>query len=82
MSLVAIVLINLVIVIGGGETGDVVAEKLKKTGKQLDRIEKNSEKETKINVNVKPVINFNPIIKVKPIIKNVNGNTNGTKVNK
>lgn len=80
MSFVAIVLINLIIVVGGGETGDVVAEKLKKTGKQLDRIEKNSEKETKINVNVKPVINFNPIIKVKPTIINKNSNGNKTDV--
>ena len=80
MSFVAIVLINLIIVVGGGETGDVVAEKLKKTGKQLDRIEKNSEKETKINVNVKPVINFNPIIKVNPTIINKNSNGNKTDV--
>ena len=82
MSLVAIVLINLVIVIGGGEAGDLVADKIQKTGKQLNRIEKNTEKETKINVNVSPVINFKPVINVKPIIKNINGNTNGTEVKK
>ena len=80
MSFIAIVLINLIIVVGGGETGDVVAEKLKKTGKQLDRIEKNSEKETKINVNVNPVINFNPTIKVKPVIINKTSNGNETQV--
>ena len=72
MSFIVIVLINLAIVVGGGETGDLVAEKVSSTGKQLDRIEKKAEKETKINVNVNPIINFTPTIEVKPTIINNN----------
>ena len=82
MSILAIALINILVVVGGGELGDKVAEKINKTGKQLDRIEKKAEKKTKINVNVNPVINFKPIIKVNPTIINKNSNTNGTKVSK
>ena len=82
MSILAIALINILVVVGGGELGDKVAEKVSKTGKQLDRIEKKAEKKTKINVNVNPVINFKPIIKITPTIINKNSNTNGTKVNK
>ena len=82
MSILAIALINILVVVGGGELGDKVAEKVSKTGKQLDRIEKKAEKKTKINVNVNPVINFKPVIKVNPTIINKNSNNNGTKVSK
>ena len=82
MGILAIALINILVVVGGGELGDKIADKVNKTGEQLNRIEKKAEKKTKINVNVNPVINFKPVINVKPIIKNVNSNTNGTKVSK
>ena len=72
MSFIVIVLINLAIVVGGGETTDLVVDKVKTTGTQLDRIEKKAEKETEINVNVNPIINFTPTIEVKPTIINKN----------
>ena len=70
MTFAILVLINIAVIIGGGETTDLVVDKVASTGKQLDRIEKKAEKETKINVNVNPIINFKPIIKVTPTIIN------------
>ena len=76
MPFLVLLLVNAVIVVGGGETYDVVRKKLNTHNKSLAKIHEEVQKKTTFNIDVKPVINFNPNIKVSPTIKSNNINTN------
>ena len=76
MGFLAILLINALIVVGGGESYDLLRSKINKTNAQLAHITDEVEKKTRINIKVNPVINFNPDINVSPTIKSDNANNN------
>lgn len=76
MSFIAIILVNALLVIGGGELADKTVEHVKSNDKRLTKIHEEVQKKTTFNINVKPVINFKPTIGVNPTINSDNRNVN------
>ena len=78
MGILAIILINLIVVVGGGELADKTISRVKSNDKKFTKIFEEVQKKTTFNIKVAPVINFKPNINVKPTIesKNDNANTN------
>ena len=78
MGILAIILINLIVVVGGGELADKTISRVKSNDKKFTKIFEEVQKKTTFNIKVAPQINFNPNINVKPTIesKNDNANTN------
>ena len=76
MGILAIILINLIVVVGGGELADKTISRVKSNDKKFTKIFEEVQKKTTFNIKVAPQINFNPNINVKPTIKSKNENAN------
>ena len=76
MGILAIILINLIVVVGGGELADKTISRVKSNDKKFTKIFEEVQKKTTFNIKVAPQINFNPNINVKPTIKSNNENAN------
>ena len=78
MGFFIIALLNIGLVVGGGEAYDKIKSKVIERNDKIEFISEEVQKKTRINIEVKPVINFNPDINVSPTIKSENNNDNNS----